>query len=111
MSKKVSEIIEALGSDFKVNINIPLTDNLINLEVITVFLQVIMFGIMAFLWILSVILVYSLMLGDVDERIYESSMLRALGFKKNNLTKLIIIQGLFFANSWEYFRFDFILYS
>ena len=97
MSKKVSEIIEALGSDFKVNINIPLTDNLINLEVITVFLQVIMFGIMAFLWILSVILVYSLMLGDVDERIYESSMLRALGFKKNNLTKLIIIQGLFFA--------------
>ena len=97
MSSKVSEIIKALGSDFKVNINTPLTDSLNNLEVITVFLQVIMLGIMAFLWILSIILVYSLMLGDVDERIYESSMLRALGFKKNNLTKLIIIQGLFFA--------------
>lgn len=97
MSNKVSEIIEALGSDFKVNVNMPLTTGLKNLEVITVFLQVILFGIMAFLWILSVILVYSLMLGDVDERIYESSMLRALGFKKNNLTKLIIIQGLLFA--------------
>jgi len=97
MSNKVSEIIEALGTGFKVNINIPLTDSLKRLEVIIVFLQVIMFGIMAFLWILSVILVYSLMLGDVNERIYESSMLRALGFKKDNLTKLIIIQGLFFA--------------
>ena len=97
MSNKVSEIIDAIGPNFKVNINMPLTDNLKKLEVIIIFLQVIMFGIMTFLWILSVILVYSLMLGDVNERIYESSMLRALGFKKNNLTKLIIIQGLFFA--------------
>jgi hypothetical protein len=52
---------------------------------------------MTFLWILSVLLVYSLMLGNVDERTYESSMLRALGFRKNDLIILIIIQGLMFA--------------
>ena len=97
ISDKVSEIINALGRNHMVNIEAPLLDNFKLLDVVRTFLQVILFGIMAFLWILSVLLVYSLMLGNVDERTYESSMLRALGFQKNDLIILIIIQGLIFA--------------
>ena len=52
---------------------------------------------MTFLWILSVLLVYSLMLGNVDERAYEFGMMRSLGFKKNNLIYLILLKGIFFA--------------
>ena len=37
------------------------------------------------------------MLGNVDERTYEFGMLRSLGFKKDNLIILIILQGLLFA--------------
>ena len=97
ISNKVSEIINSLGRNQMVNIESPLLDNFKLLDVVRTFLQVILFGIMAFLWILSVLLVYSLMLGNVDERTYESSMLRALGFQKNDLIILIIIQGLIFA--------------
>ena len=52
---------------------------------------------MAFLWMLSVLLVYSLMLGNVDERAYEFGMMRSLGFKKNNLIYLVLLKGIFFA--------------
>jgi len=97
ISNKVSEIIDSLGRNHMVNIETPLLDNFKLLDVVRTFLQVILFGIMAFLWLLSVLLVYSLMLGNVDERTYESSMLRALGFQKNDLIILIIIQGLIFA--------------
>ena len=97
ISNKVSEIINSLGQNYMVNIEASLYDNFKMLDVVRTFLQVILFGIMTFLWILSVLLIYSLMLGNVDERAYESSMLRALGFKKNNLITLIIIQGLIFA--------------
>ena len=97
ISNKVSEIINSLGRNFMVNIEAPLLDNFKLLDVVRTFLQVILFAIMIFLWILSVLLVYSLMLGNVDERTYESSMLRALGFRKNDLIILIIIQGLMFA--------------
>jgi ABC-type antimicrobial peptide transport system permease subunit len=52
------------------------------LEYPKIFLQDIFIGIMFFLWMLCVLLVYSLMLGNVDERTYEFGMMRSLGFKK-----------------------------
>ena len=49
------------------------------------------------LLMLSVLLIYSLMLGDVEEKTYEFGMLRALGFGKAWLIVLLIIQALVFA--------------
>lgn len=48
-----------------------------------------MFTVVFFLFILSVILIYSLMVSDVDEKTYEFGMLRALGYRKNSLVSLI----------------------
>lgn len=50
-----------------------------------------------FLCILSVMLIYSLMLSDVDEKTYQYGMLRALGFKNKNLMTLISLQSLSFS--------------
>jgi hypothetical protein len=53
--------------------------------------------IVCFLGILSVQLIYSLMLSDVEEKTYEFGMLRALGFNTTNVVHLIISQAVFFA--------------
>jgi ABC-type antimicrobial peptide transport system permease subunit len=50
-----------------------------------------------FLGILSVVLIYSLMLSDVDEKTYSYGMLRALGFRNKNLIGLISLQSFSFS--------------
>ena len=37
------------------------------------------------------LLIYSLMIGEVDEKTYEFGMLRSLGLRKNTLILLIIL--------------------
>ena len=90
-------IFRALGVDFKAIMKAPLYTNIIGYEKLKIFLEHIFFGIMFFLWIISVLLVYSLMLGNIDERTYEFGMMRSLGYKKNNLIYLIILKGISFA--------------
>lgn len=43
------------------------------------------------------ILIYSMMLNDVEERTYEFAMLRTLGFENRSLILLLMIQALFQA--------------
>lgn len=68
-----------------------------NVEFITIFVSTNMMAIIAFLTILCIQLIYSLMLSDVEEKTYEFGMLRALGFNTKNLGVTIIIQALSFA--------------
>ena len=97
ISNIAGEITTLLGEDFQINIEAPIYQLMSSVEVAKLFLQDIFIGIMFFLWILCILLVYSLMLGNVDERTYEFGMMRSLGFKKDNLILLIIFQGLIFA--------------
>jgi ABC-type antimicrobial peptide transport system permease subunit len=64
---------------------------------IRVFLVSSMTTVVFFLGILSVVLIYSLMLSDVDEKTYEYGMLRALGFRNKNLMALISLQSFAFS--------------
>ena len=50
-----------------------------------------------FLFIVDAIVIYSMMITDVDERTYEFAMLRTLGFKKSSLMILLVLQALFFS--------------
>ena len=97
ISNIAGEITTLLGDDYQINIQAPIYSVMASVEIAKLFLQDIFIGIMFFLWILCVLLVYSLMLGNVDERTYEFGMMRSLGFKKNNLISLIILQGFIFA--------------
>ena len=95
---EISEkIIRSLGIKYKLNIKAPIFTAISSFQTLKTFLKDIFIGIMVFLWMLSVLLVYSLMLGNVDERTYEFGMMRSLGFKKNNLIYLVLLKGIFFA--------------
>ena len=61
------------------------------------FLNATLFTVIIFLAILSTMLLYSLMLSDVDGKTYEYGMLRALGFKKSHLTRVILMKSLAFS--------------
>ena len=58
---------------------------------VSVFLSTNLATIVAFLVILSSQLIYSLMLGDVEEKTFEFGMLRALGFNTKNLVLTITL--------------------
>ncbi len=47
--------------------------------------------------LLAILLIYSLMISDVEEKTYEFGMLRALGLRKISLVSLLLLQGLTFA--------------
>jgi len=49
------------------------------------------------MFVIDIILIYTIMLNDVEERTYEFAMLRTLGFKKFNLVVVLMVQALFFS--------------
>ena len=51
----------------------------------------IFFTIIFFLFLIDGILIYSMMLNDVEERTYEFAMLRCLGYKNSSLVVLLVI--------------------
>ena len=61
------------------------------------FLDSTLLTVIVFLGLLSAMLLYSLMLSDVDEKTYEYGMLRSLGFKKSYLMRMILMQSSAFS--------------
>lgn len=61
------------------------------------FLDNMVFSATFLLLMLSTLLIYSLMIGDVEEKTYEFGMLRALGFDKKWLIALLLLEALVFA--------------
>lgn len=55
----------------------------------------IFFTIIFFLFLIDGILIYSMMLNDVEERTYEFAMLRCLGFRNSSLVTLLLVQSFF----------------
>jgi ABC-type antimicrobial peptide transport system permease subunit len=47
--------------------------------------------------ILGIILIYSLLMGKVEEKTYEYGMLRALGMKKVSLIHIMVSQAFYFS--------------
>lgn len=46
---------------------------------------------------LAILLIYSLMISDVEEKTYEFGMLRALGSEKNSIILILLFEALVFA--------------
>ncbi len=46
---------------------------------------------------ISVLVIYSLMLSDVQEQTYQFAMMRALGFKKNHVIVFVVLQAFSFS--------------
>lgn len=52
---------------------------------------------MFFIVFLSALLIYSLMIADVEEKTFEMGMLRALGLRTVSIVQLIILQSMLFS--------------
>jgi ABC-type antimicrobial peptide transport system permease subunit len=96
-AKITDKILRKLGYNYPVTSQTPLYIGFKFFNIVKIFLKNILNSIIFFLWILSFMLVYSLILSNVDEKNYEFGMLRSLGFKKSNLMQIIIFQSLFFS--------------
>ena len=69
--------------------SVPLRDAIEGLGFVRLFLDNSFNAVIFFLVILSILLIYSLMLSDVDEKTYEYGMIRALGFQHKSLITMI----------------------
>jgi ABC-type antimicrobial peptide transport system permease subunit len=78
---KGMEIVERIGLNTNSTMTAPLVNSVEQLGFLRVFLTSSMSTVVFFLAILSIQLIYSLMVSDVDEKTYQYGMLRALGFK------------------------------
>lgn len=90
-------MMEAISLDANITSSAPLRHQLRTADMASVFLSTNMATIVAFLVILSTLLIYSLMLGDVEEKTFEFGMLRSLGFKRRNLVLTITLQAFTFS--------------
>ena len=91
------EVTTSLTLSTNVSMSAPLESQFHTTSSVSAFLDGTLFTIIIFLGILSAMLLYSLMLSDVDSKTYDYAMLRALGFRKRMLVVLIIEQSLGFA--------------
>lgn len=73
----------------------PMFHSVEKFEYVNFQLSSIFFTIIFFLFLIDGILIYSLMLNDVEERTYEFAMLRCLGFKNSSLVMLLLVQSFF----------------
>ena len=91
------KLFNALGVSYPATLAFPIAQVLDGVEFLGLFLEQIFVGVVVLLGILGVILIFALLLANVEEKTYEYGMLRALGLKKYSLVQVIISQALLFA--------------
>ena len=95
--KMLVDVQTNLGLEMAIESTAPVLGALDGLEFIKLFLASTFMTIVFFMILLSVMLIYSLMIADVEEKTYEMGMLRALGLRRVSLIQLIVIQSVIFS--------------
>ena len=75
----------------------PFLDALEKIEVADFQVGSVLLTVVVFLFILDFIVIYTIMLSDVEERTYDFAMLRCLGFKNSSLVLLLVMQALLYS--------------
>ena len=97
VSQQGNNIMQALSQQTNLTMTAPLANQFKMTSSIKDFFNSNMITIIIFLAILSTMLIYSLMLSDVNAKTYEYGMLRALGFKKTYLVQVISLKSISFS--------------
>ena len=82
---------------FDISRSAPISDLLEKCLQLEFQINTVMFTVTFFLFIIDSIVIYSMIMTDVEERTYEFAMLRCLGFKSSSLITLITVQSLLYA--------------
>lgn len=97
MVRATDPIGEKLGVEFAGQPTYPVATGLSATYFISLFLDQIFFMVNGVLALLAIMLIYSLLLSDVDEKTFEYGMLRSLGLPHRVLVLLLFLQSLFFS--------------
>eukprot|EP01064_Diplonema_japonicum_P011147 TRINITY_DN1840_c3_g1_i1.p1 TRINITY_DN1840_c3_g1~~TRINITY_DN1840_c3_g1_i1.p1 ORF type:complete len:1156 (+),score=159.94 TRINITY_DN1840_c3_g1_i1:26-3469(+) len=95
--KKSDAVMRALDVRYNATISFPLALAMDGFYFLRLFLEQIFNAVIVTLAVLGCILIYSLLLSNVEEKTFEHGMLRALGFRKLSLINLITIQAMSFT--------------
>ena len=79
-----------------ITLTTPLLNSVNNFKFVDLFLKSTLLTVVFFMVMLSVMLIYSLMVSDIDERTYEMAMIRALGLKSISIVHIIVMQSFIF---------------
>lgn len=97
MIEESNEIYDRLGLDHPSTITATLASTLETFYLFQDFLNNVFTQAMFLLIILSILLIYSLMNSNVEDKNYEFGMLRVLGMRQRSLIILLSLQSMFFA--------------
>eukprot|EP01059_Diplonema_ambulator_P033329 TRINITY_DN6908_c0_g1_i1.p1 TRINITY_DN6908_c0_g1~~TRINITY_DN6908_c0_g1_i1.p1 ORF type:complete len:794 (+),score=135.58 TRINITY_DN6908_c0_g1_i1:80-2461(+) len=95
--KKSDDIMRSLGVEYNATVSFPLATAMQGFYFLRLFLEQIFTAVAITLTVLGCILIYALLMSNVQEKTFEHGMLRALGFRKASLINLITIQALSFT--------------
>jgi len=92
-----NSIGNALGANYPVLMQIPLVKTLQILYYLRLFLDQLLTVVELFLMFVGMYLIYALLLADVEARVYEMGMLRALGMEKYTLIEIVVLESTIFS--------------
>lgn len=92
-----NQVARILGPSFPVDYTDILNQALQSTQFIQIFLGEIFFTVIVILSGLAIILIYSLLLSNVELKTFEYGMLRSLGMDKPTLIWLLVFQALYFS--------------
>ncbi|KAL7747024.1 hypothetical protein RI367_007637 [Sorochytrium milnesiophthora] len=92
-----NDVVLALGISYPADYSDVLNQALQSSQFIQIFMNEIFFTVIAILALLAALLIYSLLISDVEEKTFEYGMLRSLGMKQDSVIGLLIIQSLYFS--------------
>lgn len=87
-----NQIYDKLGYGHPTEPQLLLATQMEGVQIVKTFLNNVFMSVLVFLVILSFILIFSLMMGNVEEKTYEFGMLRSLGMKYATLTQYLLLQ-------------------
>jgi len=90
-------VFDDLGVNYPASPSLPLASGLAGTLFIRLFLDQIFNAVVFLLGLLGVMVIYSLVIGDVEEKTYEYGMLRALGMRQGLLGRILGAQSVAFA--------------
>ena len=90
-------VFDALGIEFQARVDLPIYDQLYYLIFFKLMLNEMLFLCIVLMSTLVLIVIYSLLLNDVEERTYTYGMLRALGMKKVTLIQIMLLKSITFS--------------
>ena len=95
--KFTDSVALSIGLDYPASFTTPIAATLTITQYIRYFLDNIFYSVVALMVFLGVLLIFSLLLHDVDSKTYEYGMLRALGMRHRTLIQVLVTKALLFA--------------